>query len=156
MRVVAGIFGCLLLAGVLRDGFNTVILARRMQRVLAFTRIFYRLTWRAFAALARRIQSGRRREDFLSIFGPFSFLALLGCWAMGLLIGFGLLQWAIDVRLNGLPSSLFNDLYFSGTTLFTVGSEEPQNPASKILMILESGLGISFLGLVVGYLRLRG
>ena len=36
-----------------------------------------------WAAVARRIRSGKRRNTFLSQFGPLSFLVLISLWASG-------------------------------------------------------------------------
>src|SRR5205823_10150305 len=40
------------------------------------------------------ILSGRKRDVFLSIFGPLSLILLLALWAVGSVFSFGLLQWA--------------------------------------------------------------
>jgi hypothetical protein len=42
---------------VLVDAFNTLVLARRTRHVFRIARISYHLTWRPFAAVARRIKS---------------------------------------------------------------------------------------------------
>jgi Tfp pilus assembly protein PilN len=152
VRTLAGIVGSLLLLTVLAEGFSTFVLARRAPSAFKLTRAFYRITWSPYAAFARRIDDGRRRENFLAVYGPLSLLGLLGCLAVGLIASFGLLQWAVGVQLNGSTASLAKAIFLSGTSLFTVGSEEPANPASRVLMVLEAGVGLSFLGLLVGYL----
>ncbi len=53
---------------------------------------------------------------------------------------------------SGRGTQFSHAVYFSGSAIFTVVSNEARNPASKVLTVVESGLGISFLGLVVGYL----
>ena len=152
MRPLAAIFGCSVLATVLVDAFTTVVLARRARRWFRITQVFYQLTWSPFAAVARRITSGSRRENYLSIYGPLSLLTLLGFWAVGLIVGFGMLQWSMGVQFNGRDSTLANAVYFSATALFTLGIAEPSNLYSRYVMVFESGLGFSFLGLVIGYL----
>src|SRR5579871_532480 len=152
MHVPAAFAGVCLIVLVLVDGFNTIVLARRTRHMFRITRIFYRLSWTPFAAIARRIQSGRRREGFLSIYGPLSLLTLLALWAVGLVIGFGLLQWAAGMQPAREHADLANDLYISATTLITLATGDPRNAGSKFIGALEGGLGISFLGLVIGYL----
>ena len=46
-----------------------------------------------------------------------------------------------------------SDLYVSGTTIFTLGLGDvtPQNPWARALVILESGTGLGFLAVVMGY-----
>lgn len=152
MRIILGILGSLLLAIVIADAFQTVVVARRAHSLPRLTRVFYRLTWTPFAAVARRIKSGVRRENYLSVYGPLSLLLLLACWASGLIVGFAVLQWSIGLQFDDSVSSFTNDLYFSASSFFTLGSREPFNPPSRYLMVLEAGFGFSFLGLVIGYL----
>lgn len=152
MHLFAAIAGCCLLALVLVDAFNTLVLARRTEHVFRITRLYYWLTWSPFAAVGRRIQSPRGREGFLSVYGPLSLLMLFALWAAGLLVAFGLLQWAFGMRPGSLAGTLANDIYLSASTLFTLSTGDPVNPASKAIAVLEGGLGLAFLGLVIGYL----
>ena len=151
MHIVTGIVGLALVAIVLADAFQTVIVARHGRKIPAITRMFYRLSWSLFTTVAARIASRRRRERYLGIYGPLSLLMLLGFWAIGFIIAFAILQWSVGLELNGTHSSFANDLYFSAGSFFTLGSGEPQNIPSKYLMVLEAGFGFSFLGLVIGY-----
>src|ERR1700733_4123619 len=152
MHVVAAIVGCCLLALVLVDTFNTLVLARRTEHVFRIARAYYWLTWNPFAAIARRIQSSRGREGFLSVYGPLSLLALFALWAAGLVAAFGLIQWAVGMRPGTLPGTLSNDVYLSAATLFTLSTGDPINAGSKAIAVIEGGLGLGFLGLVIGYL----
>jgi hypothetical protein len=152
MRLFVGILGAGLLATVLVDVFTAVVLARRAQRLFRVTQIFYQLTWTPYAALARRIASGRRREDYLSIYGPLSLLTLFACWAIGLIAGFGLLQWAVGLQIRNVDASIGAAIYFSATVLGTLGLAEPLNVISKWIMVVEAGFGLSFLALVLSYL----
>jgi hypothetical protein len=152
MRALAGILGCGVLALVLVDAFSTLLLARRTHHVFRIARTFYWLTWNPFAAIGRRIRSSRKREVFLGIYGPLSLLVLFAVWALGLILAFGSLQWALRMQPGSLPGTLGEDLYVSASTLFTLTSGDPKNTASKVAAVIEGGLGFTFLGLVVGYL----
>src|SRR6266700_3829850 len=74
MRWVIGVIGATLLGAVLRDAFETIILPRRVSRRFRITRLFYRGTWLPWRATARLLPA-RRREPFLSVYGPLSLLA---------------------------------------------------------------------------------
>jgi hypothetical protein len=152
MRIGAGLIGCFVIALVLFDAFHTIVLARRTSRSLRITRAFYKLTWAPVAAAAKRIRSGQRRESFLGIYGPLSLLTLFGVWAILLVAGFGLLQWSLSFSQGGGVSDFWSDLYWSATTLFTVGTGEPHNPASRLVTVVEGGTGFLLLGLVISYL----
>ena len=88
MRYVAAIAGIFLIAVILWDGFETIILPRRVTRRVRLTRLFYRCTWIPWSAVARRMKPGKRRETLLSIYGPLSLLLLFFMWAVGLIFSF--------------------------------------------------------------------
>jgi hypothetical protein len=146
MRILAAILGCCILALVLVDVFDTVVLARRTRHMFRIARVFYWATWASFAAASRRIQSSRVREDVLSIYGPFSLLLLFALWAVSLVFAFGLLRWAAS------GDALATSFYHSATTLFTLGTGDPKEPFEKLIAVVQGGFGLAFLGLVVGYL----
>src|SRR5439155_403778 len=85
-----------LIAGVLWDTFETIILPRRVTRRFRLPRLFYRVTWVPWSALARHVPVGNQRESFLSFFGPLSLLLLFGAWALSLIFGFAIFHWAIS------------------------------------------------------------
>jgi hypothetical protein len=155
--LLAVLFGLALIAGGLWDAFETVILPRRVVRQLRISSIFYRLTWRPYAFFASRIHGDTRRESYLSFYGPLSLLLLVGVWALVLILGFGLLQWAggssVTVQ-NGQSPDIGIDLYLSGTTFFTLGLGDvvPNSGIARALTVIESGTGFAFLALVIGYL----
>ncbi|SEE16591.1 hypothetical protein SAMN05519104_5377 [Rhizobiales bacterium GAS188] len=152
MRELSAIFGFGLLAIVVADAFQTVIVARHSQKMPGVTRMLYQLSWIPFAAAARLIKSEGRREKYLGIYGPLSLLMLLSFWAASLIAAFAMFQWSVDLHLNGSRVNFADGIYFSAATFFTLGSAEPQNLPSKYLMVLEAGFGFTFLGLVIGYL----
>src|SRR5262245_65685987 len=118
MTLLAGLMSVILILLVLFDAFETVVLPRRVTRRFRLTRLSYRSTWKPWSALARRISSSKRRETYLSVFGPLSLLMLLCVWAVGLIAGFGMLHWGLKSALNasGGPVGFATYLYLSGTT----------------------------------------
>src|SRR5437762_1861166 len=118
LRWAAGAVGAALIAVVLWDSLETIVIPRRVSRRLRLTRLFYLATWRPFAAAVGRLRAPNRREAYLSFYGPLSLLLLLGLWAVGLILGFGLLHYAAGsgVRLAGARGGRMVALYRSGTT----------------------------------------
>lgn len=156
LRTVVAIASLLLIVVVLWDAFETIVLPRRVTRRLRLTSAFFRVTWRPWSWLARHVGSHKRREICLSIYGPLSLLALIVLWAVGLVAGFGVLQWAIGTPLNVAPdvADLGTYLYMSGTTFFTLGFGDvtPTSAAGRTLAVLQAGLGFGVLAIVIGYL----
>lgn len=151
MRLLGDLIGLSLIFIVLLDAFETIILPRRITHKLRLTRFFYRVTWRPWAFVARRMSDKKRREAYLGFYGPLSLLLLLALWVFGLVVSFALLHWSSD---GGLDGSFWRNLYYSGTTFFTLGLGDvmPRSHAAKILTVAEAGLGLGLLAIVIGYL----
>ncbi len=156
MTIVALVCGFLLIFTVLWDGFETIVLPRRVTRRFRLTRFFYRRTWAVWKRIAAFLFSGRRQEACLSVFGPISLLLLLTLWGAMLITGFALLHWATGSvhAKGGGAAGFFTDLYLSSTTFFTLGLGDvtPGSPAAMAFTAVEAGLGFGFLALVIGYL----
>ena len=156
MQVTAAIVGLGLIALILLDAFETIVLPRRVQRSFRITSWFYRNTWIPWARFSRRIRSGTRRESFLGYFGPLSLIVLLGFWAAGLILGFALLQYGMGrhVHLGNEAITFPVLLYHSGETFFTLGYGDitPDSAIARALAVMEAGMGFAFLGVVIGYL----
>jgi hypothetical protein len=156
VRILASIAGVVCLLIVFVDAFQTIILPRRATGRFRLTRIFYIATWTPWSFLARRLRNPRRRETAFSFYGPLSLIFLLSVWASMMVVGFGLLYYALGSPFHDATAErpdFRSDLYVSGTTIFTLGLGDvtPQNPWSRALVILESGTGLGFLAVVMGY-----
>jgi hypothetical protein len=150
MTVPAAIIGLLLLGIVLWDGFEVIVLPRRVTRRIRLSRLVYGASWFLWSRLARRVRSAQKRERYLSFYGPLSLLLLIVVWAGGLVLAFALLLWAA-----GPPTVDFAEsLYLSGTTLSTLGLGDrlPRTPPARFVTALEAGTGFGFLALVISYL----
>ena len=156
MTLLATLLGLLLILIGLLDAFETVVLPRRVVRRLRISNLFYLATWAPFRAFVRRAHTGGRREDLLSFYGPSSLLLLVGIWAVMLVLGFSLLQWAAGSAFNTTDNQrdFWTDLYFSGTTFFTLGLGDvaPVSGIARLLTVIEGGTGFAFLALLIGYL----
>lgn len=151
--IVSAIAGVLIVANVLWEAFETIVLPRRVTRPFRVTVLFYRFTWIPWRAIAHGIRKKKRRETFLGFYGPLSLLCLFMFWAASLTVGFALLFYSASRTSSVLPS-FASRLYLSGTTLFTLGIGDvvPHTPVERFLVVTESGLGLGFLALVLSYL----
>jgi len=156
MNIIAGIISIILIVIILQDSVETIILPRRVSRRFRLTRIFFISTWRLNSFIAKKISSDDRREFFLSFFGPLSLIMLLILWAICLILGFALFQFALGSALiapEKIPD-FGTDLYMSGTTFFTLGLGDviPRTGLARTVTVIEAGTGFGFLALVIGYL----
>jgi len=138
------------------DAFESIILPRRVTRKFRLARVFYKFTWRNWTSVTRLIPSRKKRETLLSFYGPLSLLVLVGVWAVGLVLAFGMMQYGAgsSVNMNGGQPGFATDIYLSGTTFFTLGLGDvvPQTGLARVLVVTEAGFGFGFLAAVIGYL----
>jgi Ion channel len=141
---------------VLWDAFEAIILPRRVTRKFRLARLFYKSTWKAWKFGTSLISSRKTREALLGFYGPLSLIVLVGVWAVGLVFGFGLMQYGAGsaVIMTGGQTGFLTDLYLSGTTFFTLGLGDviPRSGLARGLVVAEAGFGFGFLAAMIGYL----
>ncbi|MFZ0911246.1 MAG: potassium channel family protein [Candidatus Acidiferrales bacterium] len=156
MRILETIAGIAILFIVAIDAFETVVLPRRATRRIRLARIFYRMTWRPWRAIGRKLHRPKVRESFFAYYGPLSLLMLLSVWAAGLIAGFAFLLLASGPPANSFPGNFdyLSALYMSGTNFFTLGLDDviPRTGWSRFLSVAEAGMGFGFLAALIGYL----
>jgi hypothetical protein len=152
----AFIAGVALFLIVVWDAFEAIILPRRVTRKFRLTRLFFRSTWGTWKLFVNFIPVRKTREALLAFYGPMSLILLIGVWAVGLVLGFGLMQYGSGSAVNaaGSQPGFWTDLYMSGTTFFTLGLGDvvPRTGLARALVVAEGGFGFGFLASIIGYL----
>jgi hypothetical protein len=161
MQLAYLLLGIFLLAFVLLDAFQTIILPRRPVGRFRITSLFFLLTWFPWTVLVRLSPSRRVREQMFSIYGPLALLLLFVVWASLLTVAYGFIYFGLGVTLidphHPIPMTVLQHLrsclYFSGTTIFTLGmgDVQPVNEIARTVTVIEAGTGFGFFALVVGY-----
>jgi Ion channel len=162
LHLLAFIAGTICCLGVALDAFQTIVLPRRPAGRFRITRFFFVATWGPWKSIANHTGNRRVREQVYSVYGPLSLLLLLLLWGGLLIFGFSFFFYALGspftdvlgVQTVSNLSRYRTDLYVSGTTLFTLGLGDvvPHSLAARTLIIFESGVGLGFVALVIGYL----
>ncbi|MDX6694686.1 MAG: hypothetical protein QOF02_2289 [Blastocatellia bacterium] len=159
MSIISGmiaIIGCAVIVIILWDAFEAIVLPRRVTRRIRLMPLVLFGSWTLLSKAARRMRPGKRRERYLGFFGPLSLLLLLCVWGIGLVLGFALIHWAIGSRMTPTMnvSRFLTDVYFSGTTFFTLGLGDmiPHTRLARAVTVIEAGMGFGFLAIVIGYL----
>jgi Ion channel len=156
MSTVCAAASVALILWTLMEAFEVMVLPRRVTRQFRFTRLFYRGNWHVWLCVARGFRSPKRRETFLSVFGPLSLLTLFSSWVVTLIAGFALLHWSLGTPLQTPTgeTDLSVYLYFSGITFFTIGYGDvvPLNTLGRGLAVVEGGVGFGFLAVTIGYM----
>jgi hypothetical protein len=144
MRVVVGIVGALLIALMLSEFFVVFMLPRRVRRDPRIARGLTRLLWGPWRALARRLAPGSG-DTLLGIFGPLILLVQLVVWALGLMIGYGLLEWAVS-------GGTFSTRFLTSSALFLSAGGLAGSTALRVVALLEAATGVAVLFIVIGYM----
>jgi hypothetical protein len=156
MKIIIGVLGVLLLWLTLWDAFETIILPRRVTRSFRLVRAFYLISWRVYATISRWLKPGKKRETYLSYYGPLSLLFLFALWAATLILSFAIIHWSAGSALigGGQSGTFRTDLYMSGSTFFTLGLGDvlPHTRLARVITISEAGVGFGFLAVVISYL----
>lgn len=160
MHLVTVVAGIAIILLTLVDAFEAIVMPRRVTRRLRLSRIMVRGIWSVWARTMSRLPRDEDREGVslgdraLGIFGPLMLLVLIIIWAGMLIVGFALVLWGIDAAGSaGHTTSAGAYFYFSGTTFFTLGLGDvsPSTGAGQAIVVLEAGMGFSFLALIIGY-----
>jgi hypothetical protein len=153
MRLLGVVAALVLMAVVLIDAFEVVLLPRRVRHGLRLARLFYRTSWQIGRTASQLIPPGRWRTGLLSAFGPLSLFVLVVLWAVGLITSFALLHLSLGTALTS-EAGFGTYMYFSGVTFFTLGYGDlvPTGAVGRALSVAESGIGFVFLAVIVSYL----
>jgi hypothetical protein len=159
MKVLAAVLGCGLLAVVLHDAFQTIILPRRPVGRFRLTRLFFLLTWGPWKFVTRQMPSRKVQEQGYSVYGPAALLLLFVLWAGLLTTSYALMYLGMHAPFHDpmQPVTALQRLrgcfYVSGTTLFTLGLGDvlPLTTAAREMIVVEAGTGLGFVALVIGY-----
>jgi hypothetical protein len=152
MAIILAALSLIVLAIVLQDAFEVMLLPRRVQRRVRLTSIYYRFFWKAWVRAGRIVIRAPSQEGFLSHFGAFSMVGLFVIWSGVLILGFGGVEWALQPSEGG--SALTEQIYMSGVTFFTLGYGDvvPKSGLARFVAVLEAGTGLGFIAVVIGYL----
>jgi hypothetical protein len=143
MRVLIAIVGALLVALMVSEFFVAFMLPRRVRGNPRVAGGFDLLLWRWWRRLARRL-SATSADTLLGFFGPLALLTQLFVWALGSMIGYCLIEWAVA----GGP---FSSRLLTSSGLF-FGESSSGAVAVRAIELLEVATGIGVLFIVIGYM----
>lgn len=153
METVAFALGLFLLALTFWDLFETIIVPRPTPGWFRIGRYVLRGSWRGLQVI-RDGRPGRSYDRVLGLFAPAMTIALLATWLVALIIGYGLVLFALRDELRPVPQDLGSTVYFAATSVLTLGFGDivaVGTPARVVIATAAiSGLGV--VALVVTFL----
>ena len=156
MRWLALPAGIILLAATLLDVFHTLVVPRAARGRLRLTKILFRLFWRPVRWFGIRFRTAQARERFLAFAAPGFFMGQLVIWAALAVVAYALIYYSppFSGGLQGTGGATFaNALYFSGSTLFTIGfGDVVVSGAARAVAVAEGATGLGLVAVVIAYL----
>jgi hypothetical protein len=148
--------GLSVLALVVYDVYATILHARARSGPIGET--LNRSLWRVARGIAFKL-SRPRRHRLLNIIGPLLQPLLIILFIMLLALGFALIYYprmpaAFTVQAEAASSPFMAALYFSGTTLTTVGYGDiaPHTTGVRLTALFEAASGFALISLAITYL----
>jgi hypothetical protein len=150
---VAFALGAVLVALVGWDLFQTVVVPRPTPGRFRMARYIIVGSWWAVRRLGRR-GSERVRDMLFGLFAPGATILLLGVWLSLLIVGFGLMLWAVRDQLLPVPGDVATALYFAASSVLTLGYGDvvAVGAAARLLVIVAAAGGLGAVALVVTFL----
>jgi hypothetical protein len=153
MDAVAFALGVFLLALTFWDLFETIVVPRPTPGWFRIGRYLIRGSWRALRAL-RDGRPERSYDRVLGLFAPAATLALLVAWLIALILGYGLILYALRDQLQPVPPDLGSSIYFAATSVLTLGYGDivAVGGATRLLIAMAAISGLGVVALVVTFL----
>ncbi len=153
MQTIELLLGSIIVVLTLADVFQSVVVPRPTRRSLRLAPFLLNGMWPLWKWIALRFPSAKHRAAFLGIYAPLTVVILLLVWGMTLIFGYGLLFLAFQSELQPRPNDLGTTLYFSGTSLLTLGFGDIV-ATGGITRILALCAGASGLAIVSGVISM--
>jgi hypothetical protein len=141
LRVIAALFGVVLVMAVLISALETVVLPRN-----GFTRIARCVFAVADRILVHRWRDSARQDNLRALYAPIALVSMPLVWMISVTIGFTFIFWGIN---TGSVQRCFE---VSGSSLFTLGFAEPDGTSRIWLTFIEATIGLGLVALLISYL----
>ncbi|MFN2544981.1 MAG: potassium channel family protein [Actinomycetota bacterium] len=148
--------GIVLLAFILLDVFRTLVVPRAARGRVRLSRLLLRPVWLPWRRVGLRRSTMEGRERVLAGAAPFFFFILLAGWALLAVLGYALVLWspALVHGIHGHAHTSFSTaLYFSGSSLFTIGfGDVIATGWTRAAVVTEGATGLGLVAVVIAYL----
>lgn len=123
---------------------RTVVVPRGEQILL--NRIVFRVVREAFETFARPSRPYLARDRVMARYAPTALMTLPFVWSVGIISGFSLIFWGLEVR------PYRNALVLAGSSVTTLGFERADALAPLLVAIAEGLIGLALVALLISFL----
>jgi hypothetical protein len=151
--VLVGIAGVAAVAVIASDVFQSVIVPRPTYAWRP-SALISRNGWKIVGRIGLRTDNSDRREALYGVYAPTLLVTLMIFWIVGLTLGFGLIFFALRGDLKPSPATYWQAVYYSGTSLFTLGYGDitAQNGLARAFSLAAAALGLGTFAIVTAFL----
>ena len=154
MPLIEAVLGVALVAWVLNDVFNTVILPRPSPARYRPAGLLTRWSWRLWRRYAEAHPDPDRREQRLGVFAPAVVMTLLGLWIVLLIFGFSGILLALGDGVTPPLTDLGAAMYFAAISMLTIGYGDyvPTAFGARVVAVAAGAVGLGIVALTITYL----
>lgn len=153
LDLVVGFAGVAVVLAIAGDVFMSVIVPRptygwRPSAVIS------RTGWRITGAIGLRMRREESREMLYGTYAPLLLTSLLIFWIVALVLGFGLIFYALRADLKPVPETYWGAVYYAGTSLLTLGYGDitAQTGMARAISLAAAAIGLGTFALVTAFL----
>ena len=148
------VLGVVVVALVTLDVFQTIVVPRPSPGPYRLSRYVVRPTWRLWRWLGARTKTGLARDGFYGVYAPGAAVLLLVAWLTLLVVGYGLVFYALRGDLEPSPGDLATSLYFAGTSILTIGFGDivATGTLARAVSLVAAATGLGLVALVITFL----
>lgn len=143
-RVLVFVLGGGLVLIALLSAIRTLVMPRGASDQIV--RAVFIVTRRILEKFLPRNASYYQRDNILAIWAPIALLSLVPAWMSLILIGYAGMYWSVQ------PTSWYDALRVSGSSLLTLGFAPPNGFAVTLLEFSEATIGLIIVALLIAYL----
>lgn len=153
IQIIEFLAGLFVIFIMLDDVFQSVLVPRPTPAGFRLTRVVIRSTWRAWRSFGLRNSSSEKRERMLGSFAPAVLVLLLLVWLAGLILGFGLMLYALGTQTHPPLENLPMAMYYAGTSLMTIGYGDivAQSALARLVSIGAAVAGLGLIALAISF-----
>ena len=153
IEVVVALAGAVLVVWILNDVFQSVIVPRPTPGIRP-TNILARLTWPAWRAIGVRMATAGKREMHLGRYASLLLVAIYLVWLVGLLVGFGLILFALRSQVRPVPVDLVEAIYFAAVSLVTIGFGDivATEALARAVAVVAGATGLGVVALEISFI----
>ena len=152
MQIIEFALGLLLLVLVFWDVFQTIVVPRPTPGWFRLGRYIVRSLWRVVRAVGGKDISSHDR--LLGLFAPASTILFLITWLGVMIVGYGLILFALRDEMQPTLPDLGTAIYFAASSVLTLGYGDivANGAASRFVVVAAAASGLGVVALTVTFL----